>query len=124
MVEKIEDLLDEAINFAKEHWKTILIFFILVIIGVAGILYQTTSELKQTQQTIEEDSISGIVDAFTDAGKETSENIDPATKIIYQFLWWFLGVMFVLIIILAIKNTFEPIIKALNPWEIAKSLSK
>lgn len=124
MVGIVEEFIDGGIDFLGEHWKTILIFLVLIVLGVATILYQTIDELEQTGETIKEDSTKGIVETFADVGKETSENMDPATKIIYQALWMFLGVMFVLMIVLAITNAFKPIIEALNPWEIAKNLSR
>ena len=120
----VEDFIEEAFDFITENWKPILIFIILILLGIASILYQTEKEMKNAENQIKDEATSGIVSDFTEIGVETSKTIsDPSTRATIIFLWWFLGVMFVLMIILIIVKAFEPIYEALNPWNIAKRMS-
>jgi len=118
----VYDLIDEIIGFVSDNWKPILVFAFLVLTGIAAILYQTTNELKETEQQVKEDSTEGIIETFAKVGEETSDSItDPGAKATYKFLWFFLRVLLVLIIIIMIGKAFESIITALNPVNIAKS---
>ncbi|MEK6952494.1 MAG: hypothetical protein AABX29_05765 [Nanoarchaeota archaeon] len=118
----VYDIVDEVIDFVKDHWKPILVFVILVLTGIAAVLYQTINELEETEQQVKEESTKGIIDTFAEVGEETSDSIsDPGAKATYKFLWILLGFLLVLIIIISIGKAFEPIITALNPVNIAKS---
>ena len=118
----VDYLVDESVDFIKDHWKPLLVFAFLVLTGIAAILYQTINQLEETEQQVKEESTKGIIDTFVDTGEETSESIsDPGAKAIYKFLWLLLGIFIVLIIIIAVSKAFEPIISVLNPVNIAKS---
>lgn len=118
----VYDIIDEVVDFVKDHWKPILVFVFLVLTGVAAILYQTINELEKTEQQVKEGSTEGIIDTFAKTGEETSDSIsDPGARAIYKFLWVLLGIFLVLIIIITIGKAFEPIITALNPVNIARN---
>src|SRR3989344_4321274 len=105
----IYDIIDEVVDFVKDHWKPLLVFAFLVLTGIAAILYQTINELEEIEHQAKEESTKGIVDTFADVGEETSDSItDPGAKVVYRFLWFFLGVLLVLIIIVSIGKAFEP----------------
>jgi len=121
-LDDIFDIGDLVVDFVKGHWKPLLVFLVLVILGIASILYQTIDTLEETEKEVRDNVVSDVMDTFEQVGEDTSETIsDPGLKVVIKLLWIMFGVCILLMIFIPIGKMFKDLATALNPVNIAKN---
>lgn len=112
------DLVEEGI---KGHWKVILIFFILVVLGIAGALYSAIDEIEDAEKSTADAVSNDVISAFSDVGDTMADDVDdPALSFVIKFGMVLVGILIVLAIIIRMGEALKPLVEALNPVNIAK----
>lgn len=120
----INDIPEKIGDFVEDNWKRILIFALIILV-CGSLLFALKSDVKTTENQIKSESANAISGTFNEMGDSLAETVDdPAVKFEIKILCLFLGILFLIIIILIIGEAFKPVYDAIDPWQMAGRMSR